>query len=71
MRKGFPNRILGFRYGWRDRGAVSGEYKGNDTYNYTCCGLCRARARIAINLKKERFLYCPKCLARLVDNLEQ
>ena len=64
MKKGFPNRILFFPYGWSDKGKVSGDYKGDETETVTCHSFCKTRARVGKESGKI-FLYCPKCLVKL------
>lgn len=66
MKKGFPNKILGLiPYGWYNLGNVHSDYVSDGVSKYDCHALCRTRAKVARE-NNELFLYCPKCMIRLL-----
>lgn len=68
MKKGFPNKILGlFPYGWSSLGKVGSSYHSDGVIQYDCHKLCSTRAKVA-NENGDLFLYCPKCLVRLITH---
>ena len=67
MKKGFPNKILFIPYGWKDRGGVAEDYDyHSETFQYFSCSRCKTRARIGIDYDTSRFIFCPKCIVKLV-----
>lgn len=67
MKKGFPNRILGFPVGWKDRGRVANTYNPeDDTRTFDAHPYCGSAVHIGLE-KGEKFKFCPKCLFKFND----
>lgn len=54
MKKGFPTKIFGMPYGWKDLGDVK-------KYVHDFCG----KSSHAGKSKEELFLFCPTCLIKI------
>ena len=61
MKKGFPNRFLGFPIGWKNLGKVLPTHEnGGLILNYRICTNCRRKLKLG---KEEEtfFYYCRVC----------